>query len=100
MLTLLSAYDFSIQHKAGRLHSNCDALSRRRCTDLNCKYCERVEIKCSGELAEENNQTDLTENIIRKESSPLKVYSVDSNGQCKNEITALNREVGVRQGEY
>ncbi|MCG7876282.1 MAG: RNase H-like domain-containing protein [Candidatus Thiodiazotropha endolucinida] len=45
MLTFLSAYDFSIQHRAGRLHSNCDALSRRPCIDMNCKYCERVESK-------------------------------------------------------
>ena len=55
MLTFLFAYDFSIQHRAGRLHSNFDALSRRPCTDLNCKYCEIVEIKFSSELVEENS---------------------------------------------
>ena len=45
ILTYKSAYDFSIEHRAGRLHNNCDALSRRPCFDLNCKYCERVESK-------------------------------------------------------
>ena len=91
MLTFLFAYDFSIEHRAGRLHSNFDALSRRPCTDLNIKYIERVEIKFSSELAEENSQIDLTENTARKESSPLEVYSVNGNRQCKNENTDLKK---------
>lgn len=44
-LTFLSAYDFTIQHRAGRLHSNADALSRRPCLESNCRYCSRVESK-------------------------------------------------------
>ena len=53
-LTFLSAYDFSIQHRAGRLHSNCDALSRRPCVDRNCKYCERVESRFLPDTAEQS----------------------------------------------
>ena len=42
-LTFLSGYDFSIEHRAGKLHSNADALSRRPCLENDCKYCTRVE---------------------------------------------------------
>ena len=52
MLTYLSSYDFSIQHRAGRLHSNCDPLSRRPCIELNCKYCEKVESKFSNDTGQ------------------------------------------------
>ena len=70
MLTFLSAYDFSIQQRAGRLHSNCDALSRRPCVEVNCKYCERVERKFSGEQ-EENDQDMVSINRIGQTGSSL-----------------------------
>ena len=44
-LTFLNEYDLTIIHRAGLLHSNADALSRRPCIATNCKYCERVESK-------------------------------------------------------
>ena len=37
----LSMYDYCIEHRPGRVHSNADALSRRPCT--NCKHCEKSE---------------------------------------------------------
>lgn len=37
-LELLSAYDFSIEHRPGRLHGNADALSRRPC-ERECSHC-------------------------------------------------------------
>ena len=60
MLTFLSAYDFIIQHRAGRLHSNCDSLSRRPCVEMNCKYCEKVEIKFADEQKERNSKESIT----------------------------------------
>lgn len=40
----LQNYDFSIEHRKGRLHSNADALSRRPCK-LECKHCSKTEDK-------------------------------------------------------
>lgn len=40
----LQSYDFSIEHRAGKIHSNADALSRRPCRE-DCKYCNRAEEK-------------------------------------------------------
>jgi len=42
-LNVLSNYNYKIVYRPGKLHSNCDALSRRPCYDSNCLYCERVE---------------------------------------------------------
>ena len=39
-LEQLAVYDFSVQHRAGRLHGNADALSRRPC-DPACRHCTR-----------------------------------------------------------
>lgn len=41
-LETLSAYDYVIEHRAGRVHSNADALSRRPCCDSGCRYCSRA----------------------------------------------------------
>ena len=41
----LATYDFVIEHRAGRVHNNADALSRRPCSSDLCTYCERVEKK-------------------------------------------------------
>lgn len=42
-LETLQAYDFEIQHRAGRVHGNADALSRRPCAAEECRYCWRQE---------------------------------------------------------
>ncbi|KAK3083233.1 hypothetical protein FSP39_017411 [Pinctada imbricata] len=41
-LETLASYDFDIEHRAGRVHQNADALSRRPFYD-SCTYCERYE---------------------------------------------------------
>lgn len=38
-----ATYDFKIEHRAGRIHSNADALSRRPCCETGCSYCLRAE---------------------------------------------------------
>ncbi|KAJ8364253.1 hypothetical protein SKAU_G00130840 [Synaphobranchus kaupii] len=42
-LEQLQGYDFEIWHRAGRLHGNADALSRRPCAAQECRYCSRQE---------------------------------------------------------
>lgn len=39
----LQSYQFEIQHRPGHLHGNADALSRRPCEALDCRYCQRQE---------------------------------------------------------
>ena len=39
----LQSYDFEVQHRAGRLHCNADALSRRPCEASECRHCLRQE---------------------------------------------------------
>uniref|UniRef100_A0A3B1J624 Gypsy retrotransposon integrase-like protein 1 n=1 Tax=Astyanax mexicanus TaxID=7994 RepID=A0A3B1J624_ASTMX len=42
-ITALQEFQFTIHHRAGRLHSNADALSCRPCLELECRYCARLE---------------------------------------------------------
>ena len=42
-LETLSMYDFNIEHRQGRVHSNADGLSRRPCYSHDCKHCENSE---------------------------------------------------------
>ncbi len=44
-MTELYTYNFVVEHRPGKLHTNCDALSRRPCYDTECKHCERAEAK-------------------------------------------------------
>ena len=49
----LQSYSFSVVHRAGVRHTNADALSRRPCSQDDCRYCERMESRekelCSQE---------------------------------------------------
>lgn len=42
-LEILGTYDFKMEHRAGRVHSNADALSRRPCLTSECTYYARAE---------------------------------------------------------
>ena len=44
-LEILGTYDFKMEHRAGRVHSNADTLSRRPCLTSECAYCARAENK-------------------------------------------------------
>jgi len=47
---ILVAYDFEIEHRAGRSHANADAMPRRPCHQVNCSHCSRTEPKCQLEM--------------------------------------------------
>ncbi|KAJ8394697.1 hypothetical protein AAFF_G00042970 [Aldrovandia affinis] len=45
----LQECNFQIKHRAGRHHTNADALSRRPCAELDCRHCHRQEEKSQVE---------------------------------------------------
>ena len=91
MLTFLSAYDFTIEHRAGRLHSNCDALSRRPCYDSKCKYCDRVESKFSEDMVEDGScRTEEDTQNVKTE-----LDRQDSEEISENDLVG---NIGCRQG--
>ncbi|KAL4004005.1 hypothetical protein ACER0C_003718 [Sarotherodon galilaeus] len=49
-LEVLQGYDFEIQHRAGRQHGNADALSRRPCMAVECRYCLQQEERAQEAL--------------------------------------------------
>ena len=68
-IEILATYDYEIQHRAGRIHSNADALSRRPCISKNCSYCERAETKyCEVQCISNsvNTTTDHTDDKLTK----------------------------------
>ena len=117
MLSFLSTYNFSIEHRAGRLHSNCDALSRRPCLDLNCRYCENVdskfhpdtdtfEISKVGDKQEELLAENIQSNVEMEHIDIVGSVGVDSSSRDKcnrpdeyptDSIQSnVEREVGVK----
>ena len=77
-LEILSTYDMTIEHRAGRLHSNADALSRRPCLPMDCDHCARKESRYELNLdINSDNKSETFENsscvkIPQKSYSPLK----------------------------
>ena len=39
----LKQYNYQIEHRKGKLHGNAYGVSRRPCTSMNCKYCDKVK---------------------------------------------------------
>ncbi|XP_070172331.1 protein NYNRIN-like [Polyergus mexicanus] len=44
-LERIQQYDFEIVHRKGKLHGNADGLSRRPCAEINCNYCNKIDLK-------------------------------------------------------
>lgn len=51
-LEIVSTYDYVIEHRAGRIHSNADVLSRRPCSHEGCSYCDRAETRYCKPIGE------------------------------------------------
>ena len=80
----LSAYTFTVIHRAGRVHNNADSMSRRPCHNSNCKYCERFEQKYSPETKTDlDNKTKngAVKQITSKkgDGEVTKIYDVSDN---------------------
>ena len=91
-LETLSAYDFTLEHRPGVLHSNADALSRRRCIGDDYAHCERYEKKynvVTPGVATRINGDDIQESTNMGESTEkeglLRVLNIDVEGQVPTE---------------
>ena len=81
-IEVLSAYNFDIEHRAGRLHGNCDGLSRIPCNF--CRNCRRLQEKeqqsvseseCACKASTQNARTESSQNDLDishgPQSSPI-----------------------------
>uniref|UniRef100_A0A8C9VS90 Gypsy retrotransposon integrase-like protein 1 n=1 Tax=Scleropages formosus TaxID=113540 RepID=A0A8C9VS90_SCLFO len=78
-LELLQGYDFEVQHRPGRLHTNADALSRRPCSAGSCRHCVRLEERrataeetcavLAADAASDGGSTDDTELFRRAQEA-------------------------------
>lgn len=75
-LETLAAYDFTIEHRAGRLHSNADSLSRRPCCESGCRYCSRAEDRYEHLCSPTVNVSDSVEVKSSSKSVETPVESV------------------------
>ena len=95
-LETLSIYDFEIKHRAGRVHSNADALSRRPCSLDGCSYCDRAETRYNkakgGSYLEEKAIKDSSIQIVEGTNE---TYGVNVCRNSKEEIVECDIDVGV-----
>lgn len=100
-LEVLSAYDFTIEHRAGRIHSNADALSRRPCPE-GCSYCSRKEetdnLRVSVAGVELNSTSSTKDEVVSVKpdlldtlTRPVKDICRES---CRAEKVERERELG------
>lgn len=66
-LERLEEYDYTIQHRPGRVHSNADTLSRRPCFEFDCTHCKRID---------ENDQVVRYATIEKRDQAPRRVAAV------------------------
>lgn len=76
-LETLSTYNFEIQHRAGRIHSNADALSRRPCCTSGCSYCLRAENRYG--ICE--NESSFRGNNVNEEKSSFDSLNIDEGNE-------------------
>ncbi|PIK34915.1 Retrovirus-related Pol polyprotein from transposon [Apostichopus japonicus] len=90
-LELLSTYQFEIQHRPGKCHSNADGLSRRPCGD-DCSHCKRKEI-----TEEEQNRNELFIPGQRKRAKRPDVEVVDDE-MADSKVAAISK-VATNDGD-
>ena len=78
----LSAYTFTVVHRAGRVHNNADSMSRRPCHNNNCKYCDRYEQRYPAEI-----KADLTK--CEGEKGAVTVISLNEEKYRSGHVVAL-----------
>ncbi|KAJ8006814.1 hypothetical protein DPEC_G00111130 [Dallia pectoralis] len=77
----LQPYDFQVEHRAGRRHSNADALSRRPCAADGCGYCDK---RVERELCTEGGVTATVSQLVATECRGLETVGVRE-WRCRQE---------------
>ncbi|CAG2220668.1 unnamed protein product [Mytilus edulis] len=95
-LEVLGTYDTEIQHRAGRIHSNADALSRRPCLVTSCTYCTRIESKSKSEDLT-NTAKNHAVRILKKESVTKGSFKKVTSIKAETELEDLSFDNGVTQ---
>ena len=72
-------YNFTLIHRAGKQHANADLLSRPLCS--SCSYCERVELRSSGNILVQASCP--RKSVVRKAVSKDPLQDVDSSLKLK-----------------
>lgn len=88
-LERLQQYEFEVVHRRGLSHGNADGLSRRHCEIDNCRYCAKIEEKCS-----EKKERSVAR--ITLEAENLKLWSKDQKEDPSISVIFQGKETGVR----
>ena len=99
-LETLSTYNFKIEHRAGRIHSNADALSRRPCCESGCNYCLRAESRYENvsENAKEESfsessdlyiKSNVSENVVKEENSSSDSMNLNVTNKYSNQSVCV-----------
>ena len=89
----LSAYSFKLEFRAGRVHMNADALSRRPCYSQNCKYCERYEKLHQPEaplITDTDDQTVAKVGVSTDNVPDKRVYCEHQDNPCTKNASTVS----------
>ena len=90
-MEILQDYDFEIRHRAGRLHGNADALSRRPCVAEQCRYCQHTEARSPAAAMPEPHM------VCRLQVGPSDDNTTASSAGQPG--PAMDGDAGVSEGE-
>lgn len=89
-LQQLQEYDFEIQYRPGKSHSNADTLSRRPCLSQYCRHCDRMESKEHAAL-----QTEETSNTVKRGSM---ISAATAENRFHVSVVSLESVPSMQQG--
>ena len=104
-LETLSAYDYTIVHRPGRVHCNADSLSRRPCPDT-CSHCKKIENKDSLRVSvvgvEPKSEGSTNWNVVSVHTDPfnaltwpVKVFDGESNVSGNSQVNEKSRGTNI-----
>lgn len=77
-LETLSTYNFKIEYRGSRVHSNAVGLSRRPCCDSSCNYSLRAETRYKNSVSEEQTIIDPESRFVKTCNSQDKTINISN----------------------